>query len=132
MHGHRPNSNGVPVNGGGLQMIDLMGISNLHQISEADSSNQPGAGVVNAGPLIPMASKPYGDQTSLVITLPERGRKRQRRWVLCRQPESILFGIAQHSSNLLFGIQELSPDASVRHLERKTLATNLNRMSQAE
>ena len=67
---------------------------------ESNTSNPPGAGAVDNDPLVPIASKPRGDQTLLVITLPERGRKRRRRWVFCRQPESILFGTTQHSSNL--------------------------------
>ena len=99
-------------------------------MAEANYSNPLGVGTVNAAPLVPMASKSCAGQNLLVLTLPEKGSKRRRRWVFCRQLESIIFGTAQHSSNLLFDIQELSLDASVRHLEKKTLRAN--HMSQAE
>ena len=51
--------------------------------------------------LIPRQSAPCGDHPDLIVlTLPEEGTKRRRKWLFQRQVERVIFDTNKHSSNL--------------------------------
>ena len=79
--------------------------------------------------IIPCQMYPCGDFGEVyVVTLPEQGSRRRRKWVFCRQLEQIVFGTSKHSSNLYFDVNELGLESAVRNYDSQ----NMHHMSRAE
>lgn len=82
-------------------------------------------------PVLEFSRRPCaGHGDIFLIKLPEKGARRQRKWMFGRELEEILFGSDHHSSNLWHEIQELGLEDAARLVDSKSYRSH--HLSKAE